>query len=576
MSAIGGVFSRTGVPLDPAVFQRLDAALEDAGPDGGHTVTTPSVGMVWRAFHTDADSRRGGQPHVGDDGLMVACDGRLDNRDTLARALAHDLQYDASTPAVIAAAYRRWTLLAFPRLIGDFALALWDPRRRRLVLACDALGVRRLYYHVDDERLVWASRARALLEAVPLPSRIDADHIAAFLTGGPSSHGPFVGVEALAGAHMLVVEPHARTLRRYWCFDPAREVRHASDADYEEHFREVFEKAVACRLSADAPVVAPLTSGLGAASVACTASRLVAAGFVRGADLLTADLADAADSSGLPRRLPRDLHPDLPADAALALSPWADLGQRMAQAGARVLLSGTPGDEVFGADEDEGALPLADLLVEGRPIALVRAARAWSRRRETPYLQALWRGAVRPLGEWISADLLRHTGLGESCACPEGKGSFRLPSQALQHARIRRALRGFALEPCARGGRFEVRSPYLDRRVLELALALPLEQKVRPGEPASIVRRALRDVLPAPARVRPSAEARRAPREDVFARARPWLAELFADSRAADLGFINPQLLLEALQPTSRVAPAFATQVRRTLGLELWLRSVGA
>ena len=218
MSAIGGIYNRHGA-MDQKVLRRLGRDMRQMGPDGEQYASSTSVGMVQCLFHTDRNSRLGDQPLVDADGFMLSWDGRLDNREDLRRAVSTDRR-STSDAEIVLAAFHRWGVAALARLIGDFALSLWNPHEKRLYLAVDALGLRALYFYSDKERVLWASRARALLSAGALPVEIDDEYIAAFMTNSISQHTPYQGVRQIPGGHVLTIDRDRSTLDRYWAFDP--------------------------------------------------------------------------------------------------------------------------------------------------------------------------------------------------------------------------------------------------------------------------------------------------------------------------------------------------------------------
>src|SRR5215475_14729865 len=127
MSAIGGIINFDGTPVDADLLMRLTANLEPYGPDGGGEVLQSSVGVVYRAFHTNVESRSERQPLISNAGCILAWDGRLDNREDLIALMRDELDTERTDSAIVIAAYDKWGT-AFPqRLIGDFAFSLWDP-----------------------------------------------------------------------------------------------------------------------------------------------------------------------------------------------------------------------------------------------------------------------------------------------------------------------------------------------------------------------------------------------------------------------------------------------------------------
>src|SRR6185369_15074318 len=134
MSAIGGIINFDGAPVDADLLTQMSANLQSYGPDGGGEVCRSSIGAVYRAFHTNVESRLERQPLISRTGCILAWDGRLDNREELIALLREELSTDRSDSAIVMAAYDKWGT-AFPqRILGDFAFSLWDPASRTLLL----------------------------------------------------------------------------------------------------------------------------------------------------------------------------------------------------------------------------------------------------------------------------------------------------------------------------------------------------------------------------------------------------------------------------------------------------------
>src|ERR1051326_2955284 len=142
MSGIAGVYNFEERQVDPAQLLVLGSGLTERGPDGGNEFIDGPVAMVYRAFHTNAESRRERQPLLSRSGHLLCWDGRLDNRDELLPLLENELRGERTDVSVVLAAYQRWSTNFLSRLIGDFALSLWDPFKKTLMLARDPFGVR--------------------------------------------------------------------------------------------------------------------------------------------------------------------------------------------------------------------------------------------------------------------------------------------------------------------------------------------------------------------------------------------------------------------------------------------------
>jgi asparagine synthase (glutamine-hydrolysing) len=514
---------------------------------------------------------------------------------------------------MVIAAYRKWGINAFARLIGDFALALWDPNEHCLLLVSDSLGLRPLYYHLTTNFALWSSRARSILEVAGPPLEFNDNYIASFLVNGSPASSPFKSVGAVPGGHALVVGRKGVKLNRYWHPDPQREIRYNSDAEYEAHFRELFQEAVACRMQADGPVYAELSGGVDSSSIVLMGDHLLASGRTTSSDLRTVSYVFDGSITSDERRYiqiveerrgrpgvhireedhpilsppPEGFQPDLPSSQLCFLARYDHLANTMEDAGGRVLLSGVGGDQMFWSQPPAG-LPLADLAARGRLIELLRASYRWSRCLRQPLLKLICQGAFlpllprvvkaraeifNPLGEWFNAAFSKRMKLREwRLGSPDDLG-FRIPSTSQQYSMIRQTLRMYALELRPSRGCIDVRYPYLDRRLVEFTLAIPLEQKVRPGETRSIVRRSLRDVMPEAIRERKS---KNGPAEALYralVREWPWLSQLLVEPRVSAYGFVNKEAFATALRRARHGLATNTVQLLKTISLELWLRS---
>ncbi|CAN5867962.1 hypothetical protein BH23GEM5_BH23GEM5_15670 [soil metagenome] len=185
MSGIAGIWNQNAAPVDPAILGRMSATLAHRGPDGEGLWVEGAVGLSCRLNRVTPESAGETQPLLHSSGAVLVFDGRLDNRDEVVAACrdSSPVGRDSPDPALVLAAYHQWGD-AFPEhLTGDFALALWDPRRHRLLLVRDAIGVRPLYYCRVGATFLFASEIKALLAHPDFVARPDEDHLAELLLG---------------------------------------------------------------------------------------------------------------------------------------------------------------------------------------------------------------------------------------------------------------------------------------------------------------------------------------------------------------------------------------------------------
>jgi asparagine synthase (glutamine-hydrolysing) len=147
-----GRWNFEGEPLAPHYIEKLSSALAPFGPDSNESYSKSGITILYRAFHTTKESHREKQPYISPSGAVITWDGRLDNRADVTSELHNSLTVDSTDVAIVAATYEKWGTKCLGKLIGDWALSLWNPRERFVLLAKDPIGTRHLYYSFDDKQ----------------------------------------------------------------------------------------------------------------------------------------------------------------------------------------------------------------------------------------------------------------------------------------------------------------------------------------------------------------------------------------------------------------------------------------
>ena len=202
--------------------------------------------------------RAAGRPHGGGhaafaDDLAVVVDGRLDDRQDLARRLGPQVDAARSSDAdLVRAAYLRWGDELAQHLLGDFALCVWDARARRLVCARDRFGVKPLYYAWQAQTLLVSNVLAALRRSPLVSSRLSARAVGDLLVFGDPQDDTdtmLADVHRVPPAGRLTARPGASPrLSRYWRFEEPRPLRYATPGEYVEQYRELLGRAVRDRL----------------------------------------------------------------------------------------------------------------------------------------------------------------------------------------------------------------------------------------------------------------------------------------------------------------------------------------
>jgi asparagine synthase (glutamine-hydrolysing) len=617
MSGIAAIARVDGGPVDPAAIARLTATLARRGPDGEGVWVDGGVGLGHRLLQTTPESLGEKQP-VSDQGgdCRLVWDGRLDNRDELRGALGQpNVDLGRPDPELALAAYHRWGDAFLARLVGDFALVLWDRRRRRLLCARDPLGAKPLCYRLEPERLLLASEAAPILSAGDVPVRPNEAMIADFLLMEFRDHAAtfFEGVQQLPPGHVLTVEDGRVSVGRYWDLPGTRPARAARAETYLEEFRVHFREAVRCRLRSQMPLAVLLSGGIDSTAVGAQAEAIrrvepaspaLSAVTLVGEDFLREE-REAIDA--LARAYGTDLHAIPPAAGGVPVSklelylfrsesPHYDgfmtvplVTRAVTGLGARALLTG------FGADELIGATELGwmeDLLRGLRPAAFAREARrlalAYGARPLGSAL-GLARGAVparlrravkRAAGQgvprWLDPGFARRAQVAHRTPFEPPR---RFPTRA-QEAGGRAitspalALGLTSMEAAAANAGLEVRHPFVDRRLVEFFLSIPPAATMRYGYRKMFLQEAVRPVSPAPPRPVESSDVLIPPRPHRAwaASDREWLGQTLFSPKAPVFAYVDRR---EAERLRDRYLAGeerCRTLLRRFAMLELWLR----
>ena len=614
MSVQFGRWVLDGMPQDADRQSKVALLLAPFGPDGCSTCSKDGVTISQFAFHTTWESREEPRPYVCASGQIIAWDGRLDNRADLVRQLPQALPGDSGDVAIVAAAVNLWGTAALAKLIGDWALSIWDPRDRSLILAIDPIGVRHLYYAVDSNQIVWSTilDPLVLLGAKIYPP--EEEYIAGWLSFFPATHlTPYSGILAVPSSSFVHLGPDRRSVTKYWDFDPARRLHLGTDEEFEEHFRALFRQSVRRRLRSDAPILAELSGGIDSSSIVCMADEILAEGESGLGRVETISYYSDAEGNWDERPFFRmveekrgrtGLHIAVHSESSFDFDPSqcnfratpAYDGRRseatrqfkelLVSHGHRVLLSGIGGDEVTGAVPTPTA-ELAELLVSGRFSRLASQAQRWALSKRKPWFHLLfesirhflppdlvgWPKRKRP-ASWIETDFIRRHR--DTLMGYESRWIISGPWPGFQDQLatvegLRRQIACHALASCPP---YEPRFPYLDRDLLEFLCAVPPEQLLRPGQRRSLMRRALKGIVPKGILDRKrKAYVTRIPRLALDAN---WsrVVGLTRDMRSSALGVVNSKAFLHALESARIGQNVSIVPLLRTTEIELWLRGL--
>jgi asparagine synthase (glutamine-hydrolysing) len=269
-------------PADPETLRRMCATLVHRGPDGEGLYTDGPVGLGMRRLAV-IDVAGGDQPLYDEEGTVVVIqNGEIYNYIELRaelEAMGHRFRTHSDTE-VLAHGYEAWGDQLVSRLNGMWAFAIWDRRRRRLLLSRDRLGIKPLCWTVDGTRFLFASEIKALL-AAGVATTPDYEVLDAYVAFGfvPEPYSLYRGVHKLPPGCNLVVEPGvAPRLVRWWRPPIVDESEARRDEDrIVEEFAALLTDAVRLQMRSDVPFGAFLSGGLDSASIVTLMSEQSAA-----------------------------------------------------------------------------------------------------------------------------------------------------------------------------------------------------------------------------------------------------------------------------------------------------------
>jgi len=274
MCGIVGIYNlKNGVPIEVTTLKRMLAAIRHRGPDEFGIYTDDQVGLG-NARLSIIDLSTGSQPITNEDEtLWIVFNGEIFNYVELRpelEARGHQFR-TASDTEVIVHLYEDLGPDCLQHFNGQFAIAIWDKRRRELFLARDRLGVRPLYYTVADGALIFGSEIKALLTTGRVRAEIDPASLNQVFTfwSTLTPHTVFRDIFEVPPGHYALVRDGQFTIHRYWglSFPPAGEEDSRPEADIAAELRELLVDATRIRLRADVPVGAYLSGGLDSSTI---------------------------------------------------------------------------------------------------------------------------------------------------------------------------------------------------------------------------------------------------------------------------------------------------------------------
>lgn len=275
MCGIGGIVRFDNQPADADLFSKMRVSMAHRGPDDYGQYLSGPVGIANLRLSI-IDLKTGHQPIFNEDGsAVIVYNGEVYNFRELRSQLKNYTFKTQSDTESILHAYEEWKLGSLARLNGMFALAIWDDRKKELLLARDRMGIKPLYYVYTSRYLAFASEIKALLSAGLVEAQVDKASLGSYLAIKyiPTAQTLFQGVRRLMPGEWMRVTLDGKVEKgTYWNFRLEPDTL-STEADLADELRQLVQQAVQDQLIADVPVGAFLSGGLDSGIVVTEMAR---------------------------------------------------------------------------------------------------------------------------------------------------------------------------------------------------------------------------------------------------------------------------------------------------------------
>ena len=555
------------------------AQIVHRGPDDEGIFVDGALGLAMRRLSI-IDVEAGRQPIFNENGdVSVVFNGEIYNflelRDELA-AKGHQFRTRSDTE-VLVHLYEEVGVDFVKRLNGMFSVALWDRRQRRLVLARDRLGQKPLYYCQTDDGLVFGSELKCLLQCDEIPRNVNPEAVYHYFTLGyiPNPLTIYQDIRQLPPAHRLVVDGKGVREERYWTLSPQID----KSLDYDDtcqHLQELLSDAVTRRMISDVPLGAFLSGGLDSSIIVA----LMAEQSSRPVQTFHIDFAEPKYSErkyarAVAERYSTDHHELVVNPSALEVldeivamfdEPFGDSSavptyyvSKLTREYVTVALAGDGGDESFGGYDrylrilQRRQLPppiRKGLGVAGELVHRMLPRAAPGRRYFRSLGQSHFLHFAVGTDEWETAEFLDP----EFLATMSPVSTFEFVAGHMEQANGGDRLAPYSfldlhhylpddilvkVDRMSMAHSLELRAPFLDFRLVELAARLPFDWKVRNGATKAILKDAFSDRLPAEVAVQRKQGFSLPMDEWLRGELRPLLEDAIDDSAVRAAGIFN-------------------------------------
>ncbi len=544
MCGISGIFYFQGNSKGEESIKKMTDSIAHRGPDAGGLYNEHPIQLGHRRLSIIDLEEASNQPFFStDQQYVMVFNGEVYNFKSLKKELSgYQFKTDSDTEVVLAA-YLKWGKACLEKLEGMFAFAIWDKQKKELFISRDRLGIKPLYYFQTDEYFLFSSEIRSLLQSGLVPKTLNQDALSHYLRY-QTVHAPHTmvkGVKQLESGSFLTLNEDELGIKSYWKAEEQSLEGDFSDLAKNKHaIREAFFQAVEKRLVADVPYGAFLSGGIDSSAIVAAMSEVSNASINSFSVVFNeAEFSEEKFANIVAEKFNtnhknielsgKDLLNDIPNALAAMDHPSGDgintyiVSKATKEAGITVALSGLGGDELFSGYpifRQAEALNKKKWL-QSWPKGFRRAGGKLNQSLK-PSIKSLKMTEILSLDYYelehfypISRQLYFDQELKKILKVPVRankvktigmdkiayqRPGYQLNEQAkvsvlefytyMQNVLLRDA------DQMSMAHALEIRVPFLDHKLVELALSIPSEQKLK-SYPKSLLVESLGDLLPA-------------------------------------------------------------------------------
>ena len=277
MSGIFGIFNRNGNPVNKKIAEDMLDSMSEWDPDERDLWIDDSVALGHAMLWNTPESKYEYLPvHKG--AYILTMDARIDNRDELAMEveLPDRPMGEIGDSEFILGAYKKWGEECPKYLLGDFAFAIWDGKKKQIFCARDHVGIKPFYYHLDDEKFIFANDIEPILKVHGISQDIKDEAVINFFTFRQLKDSKitfFKDIIKLEAATTLTIDITTEKKRTYWRIEDAPKIYFDTEEEYIDRLKELLTESIECRSRSDYPVASHLSGGLDSSAIAIIASR---------------------------------------------------------------------------------------------------------------------------------------------------------------------------------------------------------------------------------------------------------------------------------------------------------------